>query len=68
MYNSDIKKMLNWFQLLNGKVDFTKPVEADAAAVKKEDDKPAVPKVHEAHGPKGGAARQDLHSPNPEKV
>ena len=52
VYNSDIKKMLNWFQLLNGKVDFTKPVEADAAAVKKEDDKPAVPKVHEAHGPK----------------
>ncbi len=52
VYNSDIKKMLNWFQLLNGKVDFTKPVEADAAAVKKEDDKPVVPKVHEAHGPK----------------
>lgn len=57
VYNSDIRKMLNWFQLLHGKVDFSKPAETDAAALKKEEDKPVVPKVHEAHGPKAEHAK-----------
>lgn len=52
VYTSDIKKMLNWFLLLSGKVDFAKPAEEEVSAIKKEEEKPVVPKVHEAHGPK----------------
>jgi len=56
VYASDLKKMLTWFQLLDGKVDFTKVSESDDSESDKltlagEQDKP-VKKHHESHGPK----------------
>lgn len=55
VYNSDIKKMLNWYQMLQDKIDFSKEVEetdgVDVSALHADSDK-HLPKLHEAHGPK----------------
>lgn len=51
VYVSDIRKVLNWFVLLNGKVDFSKTSD-EAAVVAKDDASKPVQRVHESHGPK----------------
>ncbi|MFM9028728.1 MAG: DUF5606 domain-containing protein [Bacteroidota bacterium] len=51
VYVSDIRKVLNWYNLLNGKVDFSK-VSDESDSITKEDNSKPVQKVHEAHGPK----------------
>lgn len=53
VYTSDIRKVLNWYKLLAGKIDFSKAADADGESLIHEDDhsKP-VPKIHESHGPK----------------
>lgn len=60
VYNSDIKKMLTWYSLLQDKIDFSKEEEdenADVPAVNHDSDK-HLPKVHEAHGPKTETAKK----------
>jgi hypothetical protein len=64
VYPSHIKKIINWFNLLKDKIDFTKieeNAEGDTKAdVKGEPEKP-IHKTHESHGPKTqehGMARQ----------
>lgn len=56
VYVSDIKKVLNWYRLLQGKVDFSKPADDSPVITKEEHAKP-VPKTHEAHGPKTEGAK-----------
>lgn len=51
VYVSDIRKVLNWYSLLNGKVDFSKAADEGDSIVKEDSAKP-VQKVHEVHGPK----------------
>ena len=53
VYDSDIKKMLTWFDALKDKIDFTKdePVDEGKSLVTNEHDRP-TPKIHEMHGPK----------------
>jgi hypothetical protein len=51
VYVSDIRKVLNWYVLLNGKIDFSKATDDNASIVKEDASKP-VQKSHEAHGPK----------------
>lgn len=54
VYVSDIKKILTWYELLNGKIDFTAEVKSDDESrvnLNKESDK-TFTKVHESHGPK----------------
>jgi hypothetical protein len=51
VYVSDIKKVLNWYTLLNGKVDFSKSSD-ESSVVSKEDASKPLQKTHEAHGPK----------------
>lgn len=54
VYLSDIKKILIWFELLNGKIDFSVEEKADEESkisLNQESDKP-IPKKHESHGPK----------------
>lgn len=60
VYNSDIKKMLTWYSLLQDKMDFAKEDEAegtDVTALSQESEK-YTPKVHEAHGPKTEGAKK----------
>jgi hypothetical protein len=71
VYASDIKKLLGWFQLLNGKVDFTK-AESDGenevlASAKQESEKPVV-KIHEAHGPKASEHAKTAQARTRKKV
>lgn len=57
VYASDIRKVLNWYRLLSGKVDFTKEEsEAESALAAESSSKP-VQRVHEAHGPKTEGAK-----------
>jgi hypothetical protein len=56
VYVSDIKKVLNWYKLLQGKVDFSKSND-EGSVVAKEDQAKPVQKVHEAHGPKTEGAK-----------
>jgi hypothetical protein len=51
VYVSDIKKVLNWYNLLRGKVAFAKAEEPTVLNSKDDASKP-VQKMHEAHGPK----------------
>jgi len=54
VYSSDIKKILTWYELLNGKVDFNAKEEAEDESkinLSQEADKP-VPKMHESHSGK----------------
>ena len=54
VYVSDIKKILTWYELLNGKIDFTVKDEVDEEGklnLNPESGK-QVPKMHETHGPK----------------
>ncbi len=54
VYASDIKKILTWYELLNGKIDFNAAeVEEEEGKINlnKESEKP-IPKKNESHGPK----------------
>ena len=55
VYPSDIKKVVAWYELLNGKVDFTKKESEGEneliSSAQKDQDKP-IAKMHEGHGPK----------------
>ncbi len=53
VYDSDIRKMLSWYLLLNGKVDFSKVEEVDEKLLQQQDNDKHIPKIHETHGPKG---------------
>lgn len=55
VYDSDIRKMLSWYLLLNGKVDFSKVEDADDKL--QQQNEKHIPKIHEAHGPKEMAAK-----------
>lgn len=57
VYDSDIKKMLSWYLLLNGKVDFSKVEEPDEKLSGQNEHEKSFSKVHEAHGPKEMAAK-----------
>ncbi len=51
VYASDMKKILSWYEMLSGKIDFTKIEETkedDKLNLDREFDKP-VPKAHEGH-------------------
>lgn len=52
VYDSDIKKMLTWYLLLSGKVDFSKVEDEEDKALRQQDNEKHIPKIHEAHGPK----------------
>ena len=54
VYPSDIKKILTWYELLNGKVDFSAKEETDGddkINLNQDFEKP-IPKVHETSSPK----------------
>lgn len=54
VYASDMKKILVWYELLNGKIDFTAKEETDEEGkinLSQDFEKP-IPKVHETHSPK----------------
>jgi len=54
VYPSDMKKILSWYDLLNGKIDFTAKEETDEEGkinLSQESERP-TPKVHEMHSPK----------------
>ncbi|MBP6335259.1 MAG: DUF5606 domain-containing protein [Bacteroidia bacterium] len=55
VYDSDIRKMLSWYLLLTGKVDFSKVEETDDKPEHQQEKR--VHKIHEAHGPKEMAAK-----------
>ena len=59
VYNSDIKKMLNWYALLQDKMDFTEEEESEGevSSLTNEGDK-HLPKMHEGHGPKVETAKK----------
>lgn len=57
VYDSDIKKMLSWYLLLNGKVDFSKVETDDDKVLRQQDQEKPIHKIHEAHGPKEMAAK-----------
>lgn len=53
VYLSDIKKMLSWFELLKGKIDFSQEEKAEEdKSITSADHEKHVPKHHEMHGPK----------------
>jgi hypothetical protein len=59
VYASDIKKMINWYETLKDKIDFSKEEKSeDEEDVKSTTDheKP-IPKIHESHGPKTEQAK-----------
>ena len=59
VYPSDIKKILTWYELLNGKVDFNAKEESDDEGkinLNQDSEKP-VPKMHESH-----SAKADQHA------
>lgn len=54
VYASDMKKILSWYELLSGKIDFTKveeEKEGDKLNLNQDAEKP-IPKMHESHSPK----------------
>lgn len=54
VYVSDIKKIITWYELLHGKIDFTVEEKADEEGkinLNQESEKP-VPRMHESHSPK----------------
>ncbi|MCC7232412.1 MAG: DUF5606 domain-containing protein [Bacteroidia bacterium] len=53
VYNSDIKKMLTWYETLKDKIDFSKPLEEDEEVKGNsgESERP-VHHHHEGHGPR----------------
>lgn len=55
VYTSHMKKIVNWYNLLKDKIDFSKveePAEGDSKVdLKGEQEKP-IPKTHDTHGPK----------------
>src|SRR5688572_12488710 len=55
VYASDIRKVISWYEMLKGKVDFAKKEEDGEnemlASARQEQDKP-VTKMREGHGPK----------------
>ncbi len=57
VYDSDIKKMLSWYLLLNGKVDFSKVEEEEDKILRQQEQDKPIPKIHEAHGPKEMASK-----------
>jgi hypothetical protein len=56
VYMSDIKKIFTWFELLNGKIDFSKEEsdtdDADNIVTPGQEHEKTFSKHHEAHGPK----------------
>jgi Domain of unknown function (DUF5606) len=56
VYMSDIKKIFTWFELLNGKIDFSKEEseaeEADNIVTPGQEHEKTFSKHHEMHGPK----------------
>ena len=62
VYTSDIKKMLTWYDLLSGKIDFTKEEvaegDSDKPVIEKDTEKHAVKTHHESHGPKTEGAKK----------
>jgi len=54
VYASDMKKILTWYELLNGKVDFNAKIEEseDGKLGANQDLEKPVHKVHESHSPK----------------
>jgi len=57
VYASDIRKVLNWFKQLNGKVDFSKEEETTEVAAASDNVSKPVQRVHEVHGPKTESAK-----------
>ncbi len=57
VYVSDIRKVLNWFKLLNGKVDFSKVEASGDSLLSAEDHAKPVQRTHEVHGPKTEGAK-----------
>ena len=54
VYPSDMKKILTWYSLLSGKIDFTakeEPEEESKINLNQDFEKP-IPKAHEGHSPK----------------
>jgi hypothetical protein len=55
VYDSDIRKMLLWYEILKDKVDFSKPEEKEeegSKLINTGETEKFIPKIHEAHGPK----------------
>ncbi|MFM2207268.1 MAG: hypothetical protein RL213_1243 [Bacteroidota bacterium] len=57
VYVSDIRKVINWFRLLNGKVDFSKEETAEEVHTGADASAKHVQRVHESHGPKTEGAK-----------
>ncbi|MEY4595087.1 MAG: hypothetical protein RIQ47_1497 [Bacteroidota bacterium] len=57
VYVSDIRKVLNWFKLLNGKVDFSKVEESGESLLNTDDHSKPIQRTHEVHGPKTEGAK-----------
>jgi hypothetical protein len=59
VYASEIKKMLNWYEALKDKIDFSKEEEVteDSKIPGNVDHEKPIPKIHEAHGPKAEHAK-----------
>ena len=59
VYASEIKKMLNWYEALKDKIDFSKEEEEteDSKIPGNVDHEKPIPKIHEAHGPKAEHAK-----------
>lgn len=58
VYASDIKKMMTWFRLLEGKVDFNKEESDEPALIEEVEKETKQPtKIHEVHGPKAEGAK-----------
>lgn len=58
VYTSDIKKIFNWFTILNGKIDFNeKEEESDESLLNKAEEKKVAHTHHEGHGPKTEGAK-----------
>ncbi|MFN8166598.1 MAG: hypothetical protein U0X76_10660 [Bacteroidia bacterium] len=55
-------KMLTWYDLLSGKIDFTKEEvaegDSDKPVIEKDTEKHAVKTHHESHGPKTEGAKK----------
>jgi hypothetical protein len=60
VYDSDIKKMLTWFDVLKDKIDFTaeeKTEDEEGKSLLHNENEKHIPKIHEAHGPKAENAK-----------
>jgi hypothetical protein len=60
VYNSDIKKMLTWYSLLQDKMDFNEEEDEGGSELSgpSTDGEKHLPKIHEVHGPKVEAAKK----------